>query len=70
MIDAAQEFGAGTRAPQLRVRGPLRFDDPRRRADCHFTMWKASDEEAAQWQGYTRVLERKAIAHARAGGDS
>lgn len=32
---------------------------------CHYTLWKAADEERSQWDTYTRVLERKAIARAR-----
>ena len=71
MIDAAQEYARGNAgAPGFGFE--VRFDStiPAGAPTCHFTMWKASDEERAQWQGYTRVLERKAIAHARAGGGS
>jgi hypothetical protein len=28
-------------------------------------MWKASDAEKAQWDGYTRLLEEKALARAK-----
>lgn len=31
---------------------------------CHFTLWRASDEERDQWDTYTRVLEEKALRHA------
>jgi hypothetical protein len=32
-------------------------------------MWKATDEERSQWAEYTRVLEKKALAHAHEAGD-
>ena len=32
---------------------------------CHFTLWRATDEEKAQWEGYTRLLEAKALTRAK-----
>jgi hypothetical protein len=45
----------------------VRFDTtiPSGAPTCHFTMWKASDAEKAQWDGYTRLLEEKALARAK-----
>ena len=60
MIEAAQEFGG-------RFGFEVRFDStiPAGAPTCHFTMWRASDGEKAQWQEYTRLLETKALLHAR-----
>ncbi len=60
MIDAAQAFAG-------RFGFEVRFDStiPAGAKTCHFTMWKASDEEKAQWVSYTRLIERKALDHAR-----
>ena len=29
---------------------------------CHFTLWKATDEESRAWDGYSQLLEAKALA--------
>ena len=66
MIDAAQEFARGhAGAPGFAFE--VRFDStiPAGAPTCHFTMWKATDTERSEWQGYTRVLEKKALARAR-----
>ncbi len=46
----------------------VRFDStiPAGSPTCHFTIWRASEEEAAAWETYTRALEEKALK--RAGG--
>jgi len=66
MIDAAQEFargGAGVPGFGFEVR----FDStiPAGAPTCHFTMWKASDDERARWGEYTRLLEAKALVRAQ-----
>jgi hypothetical protein len=60
MIDAARELGSTWGFE-------VRFDStiPAGAQTCHFTLWKASDEEKSQWATYTSVLERKALEHAR-----
>jgi hypothetical protein len=60
MIDAAQEFGE-------QYGFDVRFDStiPAGAKTCHFTMWKATDEEKAQWGAYTAQLEKKALEHAK-----
>jgi hypothetical protein len=66
MIDAAAEFArGGPGRPGFPFQ--VRFDStiPAGASTCHFTMWKASDEERSDWQAYTRALEEKALAHAR-----
>ena len=44
----------------------VRFDTtiPSGAPTCHFTLWRASPEEKAQWEGYTRLLEQKALVRA------
>jgi len=56
MIDAAREY-----AGQFGF--DVRFDStiPAGAQTCHFTMWKATDEEKSQWANYTSQLERKAL---------
>jgi len=41
----------------------VRFDTtiPSGSPTCHFTMWKPSEEERAQWEGTTKVIEDKAL---------
>jgi len=60
MIDAAQQF-AGQFGFEVRFDSTI----PAGAKTCHFTLWKASEAETAQWQGYTRILEEKALEHAR-----
>jgi hypothetical protein len=65
MVDAAQEFARG-RSDAAGFPFEVRFDStiPAGAPTCHFTMWQASDEERAQWQAYTRVLEQRALVRA------
>jgi hypothetical protein len=60
MIDAAREFTD-------KAGFEVRFDTtiPSGAPTCHFTMWKASPEEKSQWEGYTALLEEKALVRAR-----
>ena len=60
MIDAAQEFTG-------RFGFEVRFDTtiPAGAPTCHFTMWKATDEERAEWSKYTGLLEAKALDRAK-----
>ena len=60
MIDAAREVADG-------FDFQVRFDCtiPAGAETCRFTMWRASAEEAAKWEEYTRLLEGKALEHAR-----
>ena len=60
MIDAARELAR-------RFDFQVRFDStiPAGAPTCHFTLWRASDSEASQWERYTRELEDKALARAR-----
>jgi len=60
MISAAQEHALG--------RGwQVRFDStiPAGATTCHFTMWNATDAEAAEWNKYTHLLEAKALTRKR-----
>ncbi len=45
----------------------VRFDStiPAGAKTCHFTMWKPNVEEKATWDGYTRLLEEKALVRSR-----
>jgi len=56
MIDAAQEFSQ-------RFGFQVRFDStiPAGAKTCHFTLWRASEEEKTQWQTLTELLEKKAL---------
>ena len=60
MIEAAQEYGK-------KFGFEVRFDStiPAGAPTCHFTMWKATDEEKAEWGSYTKKLEKKALKIAR-----
>jgi hypothetical protein len=60
MIDAAEELSQ-------KFGFQVRFDStiPAGAPTCHFTLWKASDEERAQWEAYTRLIEAKALARAK-----
>lgn len=56
MIQAAQEKALG--------RGwQVRFDStiPAGAETCHFTLWNATEAEAAAWNQYTQLLEAKAL---------
>jgi hypothetical protein len=56
MIEAAREHGLGRN-------WQVRFDTtiPSGAHTCHFTMWSASEAEAAEWNGYSQLLEAKAL---------
>ncbi len=45
----------------------VRFDStiPAGAKTCHFTMWDASDEERRAWDGYSQLLEAKALIRQR-----
>ena len=60
MLDAARE-------KTNRFGFEVRFDTtiPSGSHTCHFTMWKASPEEKAQWETYTSLLEDKALVRAK-----
>lgn len=60
MLDAAREL-AGRFGFQVRFDATI----PAGAQTCHFTLWRASEEEQEQWAQYTRVLEGKALRHAR-----
>jgi len=62
MIDAAVEH-----AGQFGFE--VRFDTtiPAGAETCHFTLWKASDEEKAEWDSYTKLLEARALVRAKRG---
>ena len=60
MLDAAQEVA--------RFRGwAVRFDTtiPSGAETCHFTLWKATGEEAEAWGHTTKLLEAKALARSK-----
>ncbi len=65
MVDAARDLTG-------RMGFEVRFDTtiPSGAPTCHFTLWQASEEEKAQWEGMTRLIEAKALARAKkkAGG--
>jgi hypothetical protein len=60
MVEAAQEFTG-------KFGFEVRFDTtiPSGAQTCHFTMWRASDDERAEWGKYTQLLEAKALARAK-----
>ncbi|MBV8762383.1 MAG: hypothetical protein JO257_34180 [Deltaproteobacteria bacterium] len=61
MIQAAQEHALG--------KGwQVKFDStiPAGAQTCHFTLWNATDAEAAEWNKYTALLEAKALTRKRA----
>jgi hypothetical protein len=45
----------------------VRFDTtiPSGAPTCHFTLWKATDEEKEEWKKYTGLLEQKALVRAK-----
>lgn len=63
MIDAAREVTA-------RFGFEVRFDStiPAGAPTCHFTMWKATDEERDVWNQTTRMINAKALARAKREG--
>lgn len=60
MIAAAQAHG-------LAAGWQVRFDStiPAGATTCHFTLWKATDEERAAWDSYSQLLEAKALTRKR-----
>jgi hypothetical protein len=60
MLDAAREFSTS-------LGFEVRFDTtiPSGAPTCHFTMWRASDQEKAEWEGYTQLLNAKSLSHAK-----
>ncbi len=60
MIEAAREISG-------QFQFEVRFDTtiPSGATTCHFTMWKASAAEKAEWDGYTKLLEAKALTRAK-----
>ena len=60
MIQAAQEHG-------LAEGWQVRFDStiPAGASTCHFTLWKATDEERREWDRYSQLLEAKALTRKR-----
>jgi len=60
MIDAARDITG-------KMGFEVRFDStiPAGATTCHFTLWRATDEEKAEWEGYTRLLEAKALSRAK-----
>lgn len=61
MVEAAQEFAG-------KFGFEVRFDStiPAGAETCHFTLWKAGAAEKEQWNGYTQLLNKKALEHAAA----
>jgi hypothetical protein len=60
MIEAAREFSV--------MRGwEVRFDStiPAGAPTCHFTLWRPNEGERAAWEGYTKLIEAKALARAK-----
>lgn len=60
MLEAAHEFGG-------RFGFEVRFDTtiPSGAPTCHFTVWKASADEKAEWEKTTAQIEKKALELAR-----
>jgi len=60
MIEAAQEITG-------KMGFEVRFDTtiPSGAPTCHFTLWRATEDEKAQWDDMTRLIEDKALARAR-----
>ncbi len=56
ILDALKETG-------LASGFQIRFDStmPAGASTCHFTLWKATDEEGQAWKKYTEQLEEKAL---------
>jgi hypothetical protein len=65
MIDAAQQITG-------KMGYEVRFDTtiPAGAPTCHFTLWKATDEERKEWTKYTALLEEKALVRAKRPGGS
>ena len=59
MLEALKEF-SGLENFQVRFDSTIPAGAP----TCHFTIWKASDEEKSEWEKYTKLVELKALKHA------
>jgi len=64
MIDATKEFAG--KSGKIKMGFDVRFDTtiPAGAPTCHFTLWRATGEEKAEWAGYTARLEERALASA------
>jgi hypothetical protein len=60
MIQAAQEHTLG-RGWQVKFDSTIPAGAP----TCHFTLWRATDEEARAWDAYSQTLEAKALTRKR-----
>jgi hypothetical protein len=60
MIEAAKDYAKG-------FGFEVRFDTtiPAGADTCHFTMWKPTGDEKREWEGYTALLEQKALVRAK-----
>lgn len=60
MIEAAKELAG-------KFGFEVRFDStiPAGAETCHFTLWKAGANEKTEWDGYTQLLNKKALAIAQ-----
>ncbi len=60
MIDAAREVSE-------RFGFDVRFDStiPAGAPTCHFTLWKATDDERSAWADTTRLINEKALARSK-----
>jgi hypothetical protein len=61
MLDAAVEHAKDFHGWQVKFDTTI----PSGAETCHFTMWKASDDEAAVWSDTTRLIEAKALARSK-----
>ncbi len=61
MMDAAREFAGRNGFFDVRFDSTIPAGAP----TCHFTMWKATEEERTRWEETTRLIEEKALARAR-----
>jgi hypothetical protein len=59
MLEAAREKG-GTFGFDVRFDTTIPSGAP----TCHFTMWKPTAEERAEWESKTKLIEAKALVHA------
>ena len=60
MLDAAREF-AGSFGFEVRFDSTI----PAGAQTCHFTLWKPTEGEKAEWGAYTKLLEAKALARSK-----
>jgi hypothetical protein len=60
ILDAARDF-AGKFGFQVRFDSTI----PAGADTCHFTLWRGTDEEKAEWERYTAELEQRALVRVR-----